>query len=159
MSINEKNSKEIDKILEDVMILKQHFYTKLLKTKPICSLNPSNPEYRVLSLLYFCGPLPMHEISKRLYVSKPQLTALINRLTKDQRVERLTKKDDRRVIVIKVTEKGKKSFDINKQKIKKNIRKNLTCLTKKDIHKLYKSLENVRIIITRIGDRNDQGTY
>ncbi len=61
---------------------------------------------KAVSMLAADGPLPMHEIARRMQMSKQQLTRFIDTLVQRGSLERYSKPADRRTIYIKVTESG-----------------------------------------------------
>ncbi|MDP8216924.1 MAG: MarR family transcriptional regulator [Candidatus Kaelpia imicola] len=66
------------------------------------------PQYLTLNILSLQGPLKMKDIAAELNISLPAATGLIDRLYSIKTIERIYDKKDRRVIYIKITEKGKK---------------------------------------------------
>ncbi|EWG06686.1 MAG: transcriptional regulator [Candidatus Aramenus sulfurataquae] len=57
------------------------------------------------------GPTTMVGLSRRFYVTQPAITSAIDRLEKYHLVERKRSAEDRRVIVITITEEGKRTFE------------------------------------------------
>jgi len=55
--------------------------------------------------------LPQNEIARLLLVTISNITRMVDKLEKDNYVERLAKKGDRRVNLIKITEKGSALLD------------------------------------------------
>ena len=87
-------------------IVEQHIRTKLRR-----EYNITLPQFDVLAKLEYIGKLlSMTELSKQLMVSNGNVTGLIDRLARDAYVKRTPSKDDRRVQLIKLTDKGIKSF-------------------------------------------------
>ena len=52
-------------------------------------------------------PVRMTDVSRRLMISKPAATQVVNRLVENGLVERLSDENDRRVVYIKATEAGR----------------------------------------------------
>ena len=52
-------------------------------------------------------PVRMTDVSRRLAISKPAATQVVNRLVNNGLVERLSDENDRRVVYIKATEAGR----------------------------------------------------
>jgi DNA-binding MarR family transcriptional regulator len=57
------------------------------------------------------GPTTMVGLSRRFYVTQSAITSAIDRLEKYYLVERKRSAEDRRIIVITITEEGKRTFE------------------------------------------------
>jgi len=66
------------------------------------------PQYLTLNVLSVQDVLKMKDIAAELNISLPATTGLIERLYSIKAIERVYDKNDRRVIYIKLTSKGKK---------------------------------------------------
>ncbi len=64
-------------------------------------------QFMVLDALEGRGALPLSEIGRKIYLDKPAITGLADRLEKDGFVERRRSSDDRRVVRLHLTAKGK----------------------------------------------------
>lgn len=71
-------------------------------------LGSTASQHTVLSTLAENGALSLSEIGKRIFLDKPAITGLADRLEEDQLVERRRIADDRRVIKLHITAKGKR---------------------------------------------------
>ena len=81
-----------------------NFITKFLET-----YNLSPAKFNILLLVKHVGKdkgIPQQEISKLLLVTTSNMTRMIDKLEKDEYVERLHQEGDRRVNLIKITKKG-----------------------------------------------------
>ena len=107
-------------------------------------------QYRVLGVLMKGGTLPMSEIGRRLYISKPYMTALIDTLIKDGLVERQPDLADRRVINISITEQGKKHLKQSITLYKNDLKDLLSTLNDDDLEGLCSSLESLKAILGKI---------
>jgi len=71
----------------------------------------TSPQYNILRILRGEGDrLPCLEIASRMVAMVPAITALIDRLTEVKLVVRERSEEDRRVIYIGLTEKGRKAL-------------------------------------------------
>jgi DNA-binding MarR family transcriptional regulator len=66
----------------------------------------TNTHFPLLFALYSGGPLTMTETAKRLGLSKPRMTLQVETLFEEGLIERLTNREDRRLITIRLTERG-----------------------------------------------------
>ena len=107
-------------------------------------------QYRGLGVLMKSGTLPMSEIGRRLYISKPYMTALIDTLIKDGLVERTPDLTDRRVINISITEQGKKHLKQSITLYKNDLKDLLSTLDEHDLEELCSSLVSLKAILGKI---------
>lgn len=66
------------------------------------------PQFAALNVLAAAGTLPMTELSSKLYITKPAVTNLVDRLEKIKFLKRLSEPGDRRVHLIRIEPKGEK---------------------------------------------------
>lgn len=145
-----KNS-AVDSIVEDLFQIFPLIMKKFLKIEDECALRDiSHHHMAVMGMIYQLGILPVSEIGRRLLISKPQMTHLINKLISLKMVGRLPDKADRRVINIKLTEKGKMVLEEYRDLIRKNIRRKLSCLKDDELEELSISLRRLRDIGSKL---------
>lgn len=65
-------------------------------------------QYSLLSQLVALGEVPMTEVSRHLRITKPAVTNLVDKLEERQFLKRVPDSRDRRVIHLKILEKGTK---------------------------------------------------
>ncbi len=73
-------------------------------------LNPigvTAAQHTILSILAKDDGLPLSEVGKRVFLDKPAITGLADRLEHDELVERRRSKTDRRVVELYLTPKGR----------------------------------------------------
>jgi DNA-binding MarR family transcriptional regulator len=83
-------------------------------------------------------------LSRRLVVNKTDMTGIIDRLEKAQMVERVAHPNDRRVNMIRVTEKGRELVKKIEPHYMEEIFKLMKGLSKQDMQRLIQGLEKVR---------------
>ena len=71
----------------------------------------TQPQFGVIECLGHLGTLNLGDISSRMLMSCGNTTVIIDNLEKEELVERIREKDDRRVIRVKLTEKGQELFN------------------------------------------------
>lgn len=124
--------------------------------KPCCSeecRGLTHTHIQILVMLEEIGTLPVSDIGRRMSISKPNMTPLIDRLISENMVERLPHPSDRRVINIALTTEGKEFLKIQKHKIVRSLKDNLSSLPEEDIELLHDSLENVIKIMSKVSDK------
>jgi DNA-binding MarR family transcriptional regulator len=107
-------------------------------------------QYKVLWILMREGILPMTELGKHLYISKPYMTTLIDQLIIDGYVERIPDMRDRRVINISITPAGRKHLQQAGVEYKADIKNILSDLDDNDLEELCQSLKKLHSIFAKI---------
>ena len=87
--------------------------------------------------------MTMTEVANNLNITVGTLTTAINRLIKKDYVERRRIEEDRRVVLIKLTEKGEKAFDSHAQFHDEMIKSVMLELSEKEEEVLIRSLKKV----------------
>jgi|WetSurMetagenome_2_1015567.scaffolds.fasta_scaffold76713_2 DNA-binding MarR family transcriptional regulator len=101
----------------------------------------------VCGALHHHGKLSMSEIGAHVSVPKPNVTALVDKLIEDNLVERLYDQNDRRIIYIQLTEKGKDVFTAIKKEIYNEFEQKLRLLKVDQIESLAVSSQHVRDLL------------
>lgn len=104
----------------------------------------------VLGILDDEGILSISEICKKVYVSKPQMTIIIDNLVKKGLVYRVYGKEDRRIINIDLTEEGKEYLRSLLEMFKENLSHKLIALSRGDLVKLLNSIEIMESIFRQL---------
>ena len=95
---------EIDAVLEAILYL----YTESRRlTKELArQVDLTGPQLTVLKMLEGVGDLSLSELSERIRAQNSTVTGIIDRMEREQLVVRARSTADRRVVHIKLTEKG-----------------------------------------------------
>ena len=112
-------------------------------------------QYRVLHLLAHHGVLQISEIGRRLYISKPYMTALIDAMIEEGLAERQADPDDRRVALIRITGKGKTCLTTKAALFREDAKDHLARLSGDDLRILCDSLQDVRCILEKAGEERE----
>ncbi len=106
----------------------------------------SEPQYNVLRILRGAenGVLPSGEIAGRLLTRCPDTTRLIDRLEKQGLVARERPGDDRRVVLIRITDRGLDLLTNLDEPIDELHRREFAALTKTELRQLSKLLAKAR---------------
>jgi DNA-binding MarR family transcriptional regulator len=140
-----------ERIAENLIALLPFYHKKIFRPG-LGITGMQAAQYRTLGILMREDtPLPMSELGKRLYISKPYMTALVNQLIRDGQVQRIPGTRDRRVINIAITPEGSRYLKQAGSLYKENIKNILSALDRQDLEDLCQSLEKLRNIISRIG--------
>lgn len=143
--------KSLENMVDNIFSIYPMIYKNLMKTTHEC-MNISMPHahYQIIFILEKFKELSVTEISKRVCISKPQMTVLIDKLVEDGLVERTHSSNDRRVINISLTEKGKEFVKQYKLEAKSNMKNKLRSLSEDDLKSLYSALDVVKNITSKI---------
>ena len=109
-------------------------------------------QFRVLHLLMHHGVQRMSELGRRLYISKPYMTALIDAMTEEGFVERQADPADRRVIRIRITGKGRSHLSKKAALLKNDLKQNLSAVSREDLEHLCDSLQHLRRVLGKMGE-------
>ena len=141
----------IDSVVENLMSLQPLLYKNFIKTAKRSS--PMTPgALFVMSVLKRCGMCPMSEIGRRLSMPKPHVTTHVDKLIAEGMVERMSDPKDRRIINIRITERGIQHIEEIKKEISEGLRTRLETLEKNTIEELQKASQKVREILTQLND-------
>lgn len=79
--------------------------------------SPSMGHLKILSIVSEKASLTMKEVADCLYITPPSATAIVDCMVKEGILERVLDENDRRIVRLKITSKGKKIFKEHKKKI------------------------------------------
>ncbi len=141
------DNKTIDRIIDDLFDILPVLHKKLVGV-----LNEGSAEgvshyhFVILHMLSGSEAPAVSEIGKKIAVSRPQMTAIINKLVSLGLATRSPDSRDRRIIRIAITPHGKKVLSRMRAKIKTRLQKRLSHLNAGDLETFYTSLLNIRDI-------------
>ncbi len=97
------NQDQFTTYFREIQVKFSRIYAQLLS-----QANVTLPQYALLSQLVSTGIIPMSEASKRLHLSKPAVTNLVDRLEQKKFLRRLPHSKDRRITLLEVQSSGEK---------------------------------------------------
>ena len=68
-------------------------------------------DYYYLTTIYNMNNPNLGEVAEKLKITKPAISALVKRLTKQELIEKIQSNEDGRIYYIKVTERGRKIIE------------------------------------------------
>jgi DNA-binding MarR family transcriptional regulator len=97
--------RDVDKIVETIVYL----YTESRRlTKEVArASNLTGPQLTVVKMLHHLGDLSLSELSDRIRAGNSTVSGIIDRMEREELVRRVRSKEDRRVVHIKLTDKGR----------------------------------------------------
>ena len=108
------------------------------------------PHFEIIKLLEEAGTLHIAEIGERLQIARPQMTHLIDKLVELEIAERQTGTEDRRMIDVTLTEKGKSLIKEHDSQIRKATMEALSALTLGELKDLSDSLRTLRELFSKL---------
>lgn len=138
-----------ERVAEQMLALLPFYHKKIFRPEYDLA-GMQSAQFRVLGVLIREGTLPMTELGKRLYISRPYMTVLVDKLIEEGRAERHPDERDRRVINITITVSGKKYLKHAGARYKNHVKTLLSGLDSRDLEELCTSLEKLRGILSKI---------
>lgn len=104
----------------------------------------TNNDMHVIEAVGIGEPRNMSAVAKLLSVTVGTLTIAVNNLVKKGYIERVRSKEDRRVVLVSLTEKGQKAYYHHKKFHEEMIQSLLKGLSEQEISTLVTALTNLR---------------
>jgi len=108
----------------------------------------TGPQSLVIKAIYASDvSLSSADLSRYLNVTPANITGIIDRLEEQEVVRRVPKKSDRRTVLIKLTDKGRKLHNKLSDPIEEKLMNGLADLTATEIFGIYAALEKIVNVI------------
>ena len=104
----------------------------------------TNNDMHVIEAVGIGDPRNMSAVAKLLSITVGTLTIAVNNLVKKGYIERVRSKEDRRVVLVSLTEKGKKAYQHHKRFHEEMVQSLLKGLSDQEISTLVTALTNLR---------------
>jgi DNA-binding MarR family transcriptional regulator len=128
------------------------YHTALFRYGPTLS-GMDVAQFKILHNLSHHGEKPISGIGRRLCISKPHMTALIDAMAEEGLVLRQPDPSDRRVIQVLITKKGRARLAEMVAILRDGIGNRLAALDDQDLALLCRSLEDTRIVLEKVSER------
>jgi DNA-binding MarR family transcriptional regulator len=122
----------------------------LRKTRIGLKKDITPPHFEIIKLLQEAGKLHIAEIGERLQIARPQMTHLIDKLVELGIVERQTGSEDRRMINVALTRKGRTTLDKHDSRIRNAVRETLSGFSDAELEDLSASLRKLQDLFSRL---------
>jgi DNA-binding MarR family transcriptional regulator len=135
--------------------------TRLLKTlcrqeeSELMSFDLTMPQFKILSLLYGRGPMRMNGLAKLLNRNMSTATGIADRLVEEKLIQRQEDPEDRRAVIIRLTEKGQELCESFMQQDWHRLRSMLRRLKLDELQVVLRSIELLTKAI--LEEINEQG--
>jgi DNA-binding MarR family transcriptional regulator len=139
----------IDQVAENLMSL-QPILTRTFSrsVKQLFDITPGM--VYVMSSLKRNGVQNMSDIGRCQSMPKPHVTVIVDKLIEAGYAERFNDPNDRRVVNIKLTDKGLADFEAIKSSISSGLKEKLSTLSAEEIEQLAASTQHVRTVISSL---------
>lgn len=111
--------------------------------------NLSVKEVHVLEVISLTSEPTMSQVASKLRVTIGTLTTAINTLVRKKYVERVEFKDDRRVVLLKLTEEGEKAAKIHEKFHEEFMDETLITMNEEELQILAETLDKLRIFFVK----------
>lgn len=139
---------EKEKLVESLLNMIPVIHKKLISSLGVCGT--TRQQFELLHFLSHQEGKSMSFYGEKMGISKPNLTVVADRLIDEGFMERDYSKEDRRVIILRLTQKGKDYVAEQKQIFKAEIAKRLKTLQADDIIQLENSISNIIDILDKL---------
>lgn len=142
---------EKEKLAENLVTLVPTIFKQLMKGFPVFELPRQH-----IQLLFTIGHdngKPMSYYSEKLMMPKPNLTVIADKLIEERLIERVFDPADRRVVILKITEKGEESIREHKEKVRCDVGEKLDLLSDNDIKRLNDIIDEMKVILKKLGSK------
>jgi len=143
------------KKLEENILKVKNFFIEL--TKKVVTLDGVKLSYdlslskiKAISAFTEDRPFSMGELAKNAGVTLPSMTEAIDKLVKENIAERERDENDRRVVKVNLTEKGKEMRTEFTMKMRKELLNIFSRLSEEEVSELGNSLDKVRQILEKL---------
>jgi DNA-binding MarR family transcriptional regulator len=153
VTMNDKPNIDIivDDLLTTLPLLHRAVRRNLFKgifAKLDVSISP--PHFAVMKALSEGGILTMSQIGGTLDLPRPQVTPLVDRLVDLQLADRKVDPEDRRNVLVFLTEEGQEAYERYDQMIRQSVRESLSHLANRDVAQLSAALNTMRGVLSKL---------
>ncbi|WP_243525900.1 MarR family winged helix-turn-helix transcriptional regulator [Bacillus pseudomycoides] len=150
----QKDMTHIDRIQALAFSIGKKMQTELLEQMQASGLTP--PQFYILKILDHYGASRATNLAKKMYVKPSAITVMIDRLIDQGLVERYHDKDDRRVVVIELTKKGKDTVEEAVVARNEHIAKYFSQLELQEREDLLRLFEKLEAIICGTSEKKEK---
>ena len=142
---------KLEAIVQNFISIIPLFKKKLLHDN--CKFDKGNlnhSHFQILAFLKKEGQQPISEVAKKLFISTPNMTKLLNKLIDEGMIERIPGEKDRRIININLTEKGSTYLKSSFLEIQSSLKDKISSLPDEKLDKLNDSLITLKEVLNEI---------
>lgn len=120
-------------------------------TREWCRQAVSMTHVHVLLLLDIEGPLSMSRLAEQLDVSLPSTTGIVTRMEERRLVQRIHDEDDRRVVLVQLTDEGRSALERVDTLRREHITRALRRLSTSQQANILRAVRDLRVAVESIG--------
>ena len=142
---------KLEQIVRNFITIIPLFKKKLLHDN--CKFDKGNlnhSHFQILAVLKKEGQQPISEVAKKLFISTPNMTKLLNKLIDEGMIERIPGEKDRRIININLTEKGNIFLENKFLEFESSLKNKFSPLSQDKLNKLNDSLITLKEVLNGI---------
>ena len=121
-----------------------HNIINRIVSKKLAEWGLSVPKYGIIRQLYDNETLPLTRLSKLIFRGNSNLTTLVDRMERDGIVQRVNHHDDRRVKVLRLTQKGRALAPKVIKEYRAFLHETMSCVSANEQRMLVQSLRRLR---------------
>lgn len=145
--------KHVDRIVDHALVVLPQMNKKLMRDADFYKMDDLHPSHvQALLSLSAHKQMTMSLLGKALHIINSNLTPIVDRLIKMGYVQRERSTEDRRVILISLTDEGKKVVRQYKQYAKRYVSDAFSELDDEQLEVLADHLGGIRAILAKISD-------
>lgn len=152
--LEKKKLRQLIKRYEEVYLFAQKRISTMLTEQ--CLEDMTLEQSMVLRYLFFNGKCMSSQLADYCRVNKSAITSKIDRLVAKGYVERIRDEDDRRIVFLKITEKGRDIYENVEDKIEEFIGPYLQELAEEEVEAFLNIYEKITNIIEKKHGGNNQ---
>ena len=139
-------------VVDKLLLLLPTLQKRLIRPLEL-EINPclSILQYNALFIMKNNETLTMSELSNKMFISKQQLTPMIDKLIDNGLVERIPNKKDRRIINVKLSAGGYEFLRFSKAEITKSLKKRMEVFNEDEVKTLLKAINDIYDITKKLG--------
>ncbi|MEZ0537731.1 MarR family winged helix-turn-helix transcriptional regulator [Caldicellulosiruptoraceae bacterium PP1] len=112
----------------------------------------TGPQGMLIGILTHYGEMKISDLSEKIGLSNSTVSGIIDRLEKQQLVERVRSTEDRRVVYVRVTSKFEKMFQQYFKDIEKRFEESINKATPEELDKIFEGLNTLKNVLERRKD-------
>lgn len=145
MDLDRELARDLDGFLRSMNRLMKFLYRQYISNHENQDITPN--QYRLLHILKHNGSYKMSDLGEHVHTSFGSLTVMIDRLVAKGLVERYFLPEDRRVVMVKITEEGLDALKEHQQNIFSLLESQIEKLNFDEKTRLQKILREMKEII------------
>jgi DNA-binding MarR family transcriptional regulator len=145
---NERRGKDWD-ALGNRIFQAYNEISKTINPSQLIKVDLTSSQIKVIVSFFHQKTFTMAELSRAHGVSFSTMTSMVDRLLQNGLLERQRDEVDRRIVLVRLSAKGKKMVDYLMKARKQNLEKFLCELTQDEVREFVKSIENVARHLSR----------